>query len=235
MALPYLFSRINPAVVVMGALFIIFFAFLNYTLSKVFRDRFGNVNKGTAGIISFCVSVLIIFFGRNKISDFIDALSISGTIIYVLCGIALLILLLLFRKRLKLCMMLMVAGAGLILIGALTDIFYQKWFVIILGIVLIIFGIVCFLKKPFNKNLKISGNSTGPKPTGEGLNILIQEAKNFKRLTSKTKNPRFYGSWAMFINYLKKKGYGKSEKNICKHLGIKIRDLIQIFNHYGKI
>ena len=34
-------------------------------------------------------------------------------------------------------MILMLAGAGLILIGALTDWFYQKWFVIILGIVLI--------------------------------------------------------------------------------------------------
>jgi len=132
---------INPATVVMGALFLIFFAVLVYIFSKVFRDKYGNVSTITVGIISFCISVLIVYFGRDTIYNIIDGLKLSNTILYVLSGVAVLILLYLFRRRLRFCMILMLAGAGLILVGALTDFFYQKWFVIILGIGLLLLGI----------------------------------------------------------------------------------------------
>ena len=141
MATPYFLSMINPAIVVMGALFLIFFALLVYILSKVFRDKYGNVSTVTVGIISFCISVLIIYFGRDTIYNIIDSLRLSNMILYVLSGAAILILLYLFRKKLKFYIVLMLAGAGLILIGALTDWFYQKWFVILFGIIILLLGI----------------------------------------------------------------------------------------------
>ena len=229
MALPYFLTNINSTIIVMGALFLIFFAFLNYVLSKVFRDKYGNVSTATVGVISFCISVLIIYFGRNTISNIIDGLRFSDTILYVLSGVAILVLLYLFRKRLRFCMILMLIGAGLILIGALTDWFYQRWFVIVLGIVLLLFGIWLCSKK--NLNLP----RTGIGPNRNGIDILIKEAKIFRRKASRSKNPRFFGGWTHFINYLGKRGYGRSEAAIIGNLGISQRDFVRIFNRYGLI
>ena len=132
----------------MGALFLIFFAFLNYVLSKVFRDKSGNVSTMTVGIISFCISVLIIYFGKDFVFEIVNGLRLSDTILYVLSGVGALILLYLFRKRLRFCMILMVAGLGLILFGALSN-WANEWFVILVGALMFIIGIaLCVKKKP---------------------------------------------------------------------------------------
>jgi len=225
MATPYFFSMINPATVVMGALFLIFFALLVYILSKVFRDKYGNVSTVTVGIISFCISVLIIYFGRDTIYNIIDGLRFSDTILYVLSGVAVLVLLYLLRKKLRFCMVLMLVGAGLILIGALTDWFYQKWFVILFGIILFLLGIWLCSKK----NLKPS------KKGGSKRNLLIKEARIFKRKALRSKNPKFYGGWAHFISYLKKRGYGSNEAAIAGNFGVSQREFVSIFNRYGLI
>ena len=141
MAVPYFFSMINPGTVVMGTLFLTFLSILAYIFSKVFRDKYGNVSTVTVGIVSFCASTLIVFFGKDTIYNIVEGLRFSNTILYVLSGIAVLVLLYLFRRGIKFCMILMLAGAGLILVGALTDFFYQKWFVIIFGIILFLLGI----------------------------------------------------------------------------------------------
>jgi len=235
MATPYFFSMINPSTIVMGALFLIFFAFLTYTLSKVFRDKYGNVSTMTVGIISFCISVLIVYFGKDIIFNMIDGLRLSGTILYVLSGVAVLVLLYLFRKKLRLCMVLMLVGAGLILIGALTDFFYQKWFVIIFGALIFIAGLAWCSKKKENLLRNALGPPSESYPSRDGTNILIREAKVFKRRASRSKNPRFYGGWTHFINYLGKRGYGRSEATITRNLGISRREFINIFNRYGLI
>ena len=162
MATPYFFTMINPGTVVLGAFFLIFLALLSYILSKVFRDKYGNVNTATVGVISFCISVLIVYFGKDMVYNLVDGLRLSNTILYVLCGVAILVLLYLLRRRLRFCMILMIIGAGLILMGAFTDWFYQKWFVIVLGIVLLLFGIWLCSKRP-----RIPGG-TGPGPTPRG-------------------------------------------------------------------
>jgi len=149
MALPYFFSAINPEIIVIGAFFFIFFAFINFGLSKVFRDRYGNVNVLTSAIISICISILIIYFGRNVVSNLVEGLRLSSAILYVLSGVGVLVILYLLRKSLRFGMILMLVGAGLILVGALTDFFYQKWFVILFGALMFIIGIAsCVKKKP---------------------------------------------------------------------------------------
>lgn len=148
--MPYFLQNINSGIIVMGALFLIFFAFINYVLSKVFRDKYGNVNTATAGIISFCIAILIIYFGKDTISNIIDSLRFSDTILYIISVIAVLILLYFFRKKLRFCMILMLTGAGLILIGAFTELVYQKEFVIGLGIGLLLLGIWMCTRRPRN-------------------------------------------------------------------------------------
>ncbi len=140
MALPYFFSIINPEIVVMGVFFLIFLAFISYGLSKVFRDRNGNVNKITVGVISIGVSFLIIYFGRNTFYQLIGNLRISDTLLYILSIAAVLILLYLFRKKLRICWIIALIGIGLILIVSLTDWVYQEVLVFIIGLVLLIWG-----------------------------------------------------------------------------------------------
>lgn len=159
MATPYFFTMINPGTVVLGAFFLIFLALLSYILSKVFRDKYGNVNTATVGVISFCISVLIVYFGKDMVYNLVDGLRLSNTILYVLCGVAILVLLYLLRRRLRFCMILMIIGAGLILMGAFTDWFYQKWFVIVLGIILLLFGIWLCSKKKENYPLEETKDS----------------------------------------------------------------------------
>jgi len=47
---------------------------------------------------------------------------------------------------------------------------------------------------------------------------LIAEAKAFRKWADSQNNPKFYKNWANFINWLKKKGYGKNEKEIMDNL-----------------
>ncbi len=232
---PYFLSMISPEIIVMGALFLIFFALLVYTLSKVFRDKYGNVSTGIVGVISFCISVLIIYFGRDLIYQIISGLRLSNTILYIISTVIVLVLLYLFRKKLRFCIILMLGAAGLILLGIFTDWFYQKAFVIIVGIILLLLGIWLCSKK----NLKFSRNKI-PKSSKQGINwngeeTLIQEAKRFRKIAKKSKNPIFYGSWTHFIHYLYKRGYGKHERDICNNLRLSRGDFVRIFKNYGLV
>lgn len=241
MAVPYFFSMINPGTVVMGTLFLTFLSILAYIFSKVFRDKYGNVSTVTVGIVSFCASTLIVFFGKDTIYNIVEGLRFSNTILYVLSGLAILILLFLFRRRLRFCMLLMLIGAGLILIGAITDWFYQKWFVIIFGVILLLLGIwLCSKGRGMSKALGQALNTGGKrsKPSGGisgGKNILIREARAFKGRALKSKNPKFYGGWAHFIRHLNTRGYGRTEREIINNLGINKRQFVGIFRRYGLV
>lgn len=91
------------------------------------------------------------------------------------------------------------------------------------------------LKKEKKEKDRIAYEAKLREQKEQNINRLTLEARNFKELASKQKNPVFYGSWEMFVNYLKKRGYGSSESDICKRLEIDKKDFVKIFNKYGKI
>ena len=241
MATPYFLSMIDPATIVMGAFFLIFLAMLSYILSKVFRDKYGNVSTGIVGVISFCISVLIIYFGRDIIYNILDGLQLSNIIIYVLSGVAVLVLLYLFRKKLRGCMLLMLVGAGLILISILTDWFYQKWFVILVGVILFLLGLwLCSKKKQISGGPRFpnppNGAGPGHSPGPKKGNLLIKEARAFKKKALRSKNPRFNGGWTHFVSYLKeKRRYGSNEATIASYFGVSKGEFVNIFNRYGLV
>ena len=154
-------------------------------------------------------------------------------------------------------------GALFIIVG-LTDLVYQKIFSIILGIVLFVLGLLILNRKrkknkianaswkeqeDYKQKLKDKSNKknnsggSSPKSTKEdyerNVNKLIEEARTFKkwvRTSRQTRgNPKFYGNWAMFINYLRQRNWGKNEKKICENFGINQRDFVKIFNRYGRV
>ncbi len=245
MALPYFFYAINGEIIAMSAFFLIFLAFIAYILSKVFKDRYGNVNTMTVGVIAFCSSFLIVYFGRNFMYTLLTNLRIPSVILYILSGLAILFLLYLFRKKIKFCMILMLIGAGLILMGALTDWFYNAWFVIVFGIVILIFGFwLCLKKKKKLGNSDSNYIDSNSKPVNSKKNrvkLLIKESKRFKRKAKKRKgskgekNPKFYGGWAHFIHYLSKRGYGHNEASIAGYFLVSKGEFVSIFNRYGLV
>lgn len=59
-------DTIDQSTLVLGCLFVIFFALANFSLGKFFKDRkTGQPNKGITSVVSFCVSLLMIY-GINK-------------------------------------------------------------------------------------------------------------------------------------------------------------------------
>ena len=99
-----LFYRVDPGVLVSIVLFIIFFAFLNYILSRVFKDKYGNVNTGTSVIISLCISALIVYWVNRSywIENLLYSLQIENLFLYILLIAAIIFILwIIFRKKSK--------------------------------------------------------------------------------------------------------------------------------------
>jgi len=131
-----LLNQMDSSTIFLGAIFIIAFAFINYSLSKVFRD-----NKATAGIVAFCVPFLITY-GINKTGFDFEGLfynlgysiGLSGDILYMVIFLVLIagIVYLIWKFAKE---SLIIIGILLIVASFFT---YEKIILIFLGLVLII-------------------------------------------------------------------------------------------------
>jgi type VI protein secretion system component VasK len=223
---------------ILGLLFCIFFALINFALVKTLK------NKGTSSIISFCVSLLAVY-GINRtnlsLSGFFTKIGLSNTLIYSVVPILIIIGLIYMIWKLKLSKTLMLVGIFLVIIS-FTPIIYTKSTVMIIGIVLFILGLIFWIMKKRRDRKK--GTTTGDKPKenkpqgpseSEGKSKLKDAAKKFNSWARSQPNPKFVGSWANFIHWLGKGGWGGSEAEICARLGISQADFVNIFNSYGLV
>ena len=230
------FFNIDMSIIVLALLFLIFFAFTNFVFKRIFRDRYGEPNKATAGVIAFAVSALIIL-GINKviskIMDWIYNIGISNSTLYLIFIIFLILVGIVLIKRIKFCGFLIVLGAASILSG-IAKLVYQVWFVIVFGIIILLLGIWAYMKKPKTER-KNEPAPPKPNPEKSRIRLLIKEAKNFKRKALKAKNPGFVGGWAYFINYLKRRGYGRNEGEILNYFKISQKQFLDIFTRYGRV
>lgn len=237
MALRDAFYSIDPNTMVLGLLFVIFYILINFSLSKVFRRE-----RASSAIISLCVSLLAVY-GINKtnfdISGLVYNIGITENIIYtivpwVIIGLAVLASFVkdrtTGRRRFRLYRLLMILGAFFILLSFFA---YEKGITMIIGIVLIVLGLLLWWFVTKKKG-------TSPTPSGaNGSDALIRVAKQFKDWARRQPNPRFSGSWANFISYLKGnyggRSWGNSEADICQRLNISQGDFVHIFNRYGLV
>jgi hypothetical protein len=241
MVLNDLLYSIDPNTMLLGLLFIIFYGLINLSLSRVFKKE-----RSTSTVISLCVSLLAVY-GINRtnldISGLFYKVGISDTLIYAVVPWIILGLSFLFsfakdqtgRRRFRFCRLLMILGAFLILLSFFA---YQTAVVLIVGIVLIVLGLLLWLKIKKKLNLNFSGNKTTPGQKvnpNQGRDYLTKVAKRFHDWAIHQPKPRFVGNWAYFINYLKKGGLGRSEAEICQRLGISQHDLIHIFKKHGLV
>lgn len=224
--------NIDANTMVLGLLFVIFFAFINFALYKTLK------NRGTASIIAFCVSLLAVY-GLNRtnlnFSGFFYGLGLSDKIMYSVVPILIILGIAFMIWKLKLRNTLMLLGIFLIILS-FTPLVYEKTWVLVAGIILLVLGILLWIRHR-RKNKAPGEKPEKEKPKGpsesEGKERLKDAAKKFNGWARGQSSPKFVGNWTNFINYLKKGGWGTSEAEICTRLGISQADFVNIFNSYG--
>lgn len=216
---------IDPNTMILGLLFVIFFAIINFALYRMLK------NKGTSSIISFCVSLLAVY-GINRtnfdISGVFYNIGVTEGMIYTVVPILILVGLGFMIWKLKLSWTLMLIGAILIIASLIPGLLFEKGTVMIIGIVLLVLGFILLMWKKRKIKKKLPGRE-------KGRDFLIRAAKQFRSWAKAQPKPKFVGNWTNFINYLKKGGYGESESEICDRLQLTKDDFVDIFNKYGLV
>jgi hypothetical protein len=229
-----LLYSIDPNTMILGLVFIILYVLINFSLSKIFKKE-----RASSAIISLCISLLAVY-GINRIDFNLSRVlfnwGVSEDILYlivpwIILGIA--VWASFVRDKVtgkisfRLYRLFLILGAIIFLIGLIPAVYEQVVFIVI-GIILILLGIILWFMKKVSLKKNINPSN--------GIDILIEEARNFKRWALKQRNPKFYGGWTYFISYLHyKRGYPKGQKAICNKLGINPGDFDAIFNKYGLV
>ncbi|MBM3228523.1 hypothetical protein FJZ20_01400 [Candidatus Pacearchaeota archaeon] len=139
------------------ALFIIFFAVIFYSLSRLFKDPYGQPNKPIAGILAFAISALIsygIYRSGFDLTSLLYGWGIDTSFLYPLFSIAILLFAGLMIKYVGFGMFLMLLGAFFLYIALFTDIVYEKTLVGIIGIVSAVLGFVIWRRKAARRRLE---------------------------------------------------------------------------------
>ena len=231
------FDQIGAENLVLITLFLIFLAFINFALTKsIMKD-----NRNVAGVISLCVSLLIVYGLYATSFDVLGLMSgfgVSNDLIITWVPIIFLIAIIFFTVKFHISKVMTFVGALFIILSQ-TSLVYETTFFLLVGLALFIIGAIWWYKRKHpsvKKNLNPNNSSTpstnNPTPRTD---IVEKEAKYFKNWALGTKNPKFYGSWANFIAWMKQRGYGSSESDICNRLAISQNDFVIIFNRYGKV
>ncbi len=138
-----LLDSIDSSTMILGAAFIISFAFINFALSKVFKDKYGEPNKATAGVVSFVIALLITY-GINKTGFDFEGLffdiGFSEGVLYTILPLVLLAGIIFLGIKFGFRVILIVLG-GLLFIISLTDLIYSKGIAIVISLGLIGLGI----------------------------------------------------------------------------------------------
>ena len=146
-----LLNEIDSATMILGAVFIISFAVVNFALAKAFRG-----NKATAGIIAFVVSLLITY-GINKTGFDFEGLfydiGFSEGFLYTLLPLVLLGGIIFLGIKIGFGITLMIFG-GLLIAVSFTELICEKGIAIFLGICLIGIGVYINKKWPKKKKTK---------------------------------------------------------------------------------
>jgi len=132
-----LLGDIESSTMILGAIFIVSFALLNFALSRFFKDKYGEPNRVTAGIVAFVISLLITW-GINKTGFDIEGLfydiGISSDLLYTALPILIIggIIVLIWKF----------AKESLFILGGLSILasffVYEKIIFIVVGTILIV-------------------------------------------------------------------------------------------------
>jgi hypothetical protein len=139
-----LFDRIAPADMFLIIFFLIIFLLSKWSLSRVFRDPYGERRTGFSVVLALLVSTAATYgiyrYGFDFESMFYGW-GVSSDWLYTLFSILLLILAGIVIWKFGLRGFFLISGAILLLLAFATDFFYEEFTAIIIGLVLILIGI----------------------------------------------------------------------------------------------
>ncbi len=238
-----LLYSVDPNTMVLMLTFIIIFLLINFPLKRVFKKE-----RASSTIISLCVALLAVY-GINRmdfdLTKIFYGIGISKEVLYTVLPWVILGLIILAsfakdaatgKRKFRLYRFFMILGVILIALG-LAGLVYQRAFFVIAGVVLFLLGLFLWwrIKKKLTPPGAPGGSSSSSATSSNERDPLINAAKKFKSWAKSQSNPKFVGSWANFVNYLKRGGWGNSESEICQRLNISQNEFVKIFNRYGLV
>ncbi len=144
-SLSNLLDSIDSSTMILGAVFIISFAFLNFALSKFFKEQ-----KAIAGVVAFVISLLIVW-GINRTGFDFEGLfygiGFSEGILSVILPIILIIGAAIIVWKFNFAILLLIFGILLLFITVFTEIIYANGIATIIGIAAVLIGIYLISKK----------------------------------------------------------------------------------------
>jgi len=134
---------IDESTMILGVILIVSFAFINFALSRFFKDEYGNPNKSLAGIVSFVISLFIVW-GINRTGfdyeGLFYAIGFSSEALYGIIPIILLILIIYMGVKFGFANLFLFSGIILIFLS-FTEFIYAKTSAFIIGVILILAGL----------------------------------------------------------------------------------------------
>jgi len=141
------FDSLDPNTVTYLLLFFIILILLMSVLTRIriFKDPYGNPNTATAGIISFCISALAIYYLYR--SDFngeglFSWLGFSGSLLSILLIILGVMVVLFLIWKFKLKGFFFTFGFLFIIIPLFTDIIYERGTSVAIGAIFLVIGFI---------------------------------------------------------------------------------------------
>ncbi len=137
-----IFSGIDPTLITLAILFVIFFAVLYFSTSKMFKG-----NKTIAAVISLALSLLIVYWVNQSadIGGLFAGLGISGDTLYTLGSVLLIVFLIFLFIKLKSKALFILSG--IFIIAGVTNLVYETTAALAIGILLGVVAIILAIKK----------------------------------------------------------------------------------------
>ena len=226
-SLSNILNSIDPSTMVLGTIFIISFALLNFSLSRFFRG-----NAGIAGIVAFSISLLIVW-GINRTGFDYSSLFynifffIPEDLLYTLVPFILLGLIIYGFVKLGLGETLAILGGFLLAIVIFTDLVYEKGLIIGIGTILFVIGIWLWNKKKSGVSGYSDYGRRGIGALGRGVDKYKQARDPRNRLVRFQEKQRIAEEQRLAKKRLKYKK-GEEEEEIKKKLQ-------SAYDHYKQI
>jgi len=165
--------NIDPNAMTLGVLFIVLFAILFFSLSRIFKDKYGYPNKTIATIVALALSVLCVYWVNRTGFDTTDlfySIGFSEEILYIIAPLIILAGLIFIFTRFKekrFGKTLLILG-GLLLVLSFTDLIYEKEFLTIISIIMIVVGLWLTLRRPRGSRGPVGGTGLSGRPGRTG-------------------------------------------------------------------
>lgn len=139
-----LLYSIDPTVMTLAVLFIIIFAFSFFSLSRIFKSKYGEPNKAMAGVVALALSTLAVYWINRSDLDFESFfydIGISSEILYIVLPIIILVGIIWLSRKIRFYNVLLILGA-LFIVVTFTNLIYEKGAAFVIGVVLIVIGLL---------------------------------------------------------------------------------------------